>query len=63
MKHFEAALDANFSHPVLLTEVSSEFLSSKRCLQHMKSFFSFNLQIYALELHHLIVIWLKTKAS
>jgi len=51
MKPFEAALDANFSHPVLLTEVSSRFLSSERCLQHMNSFFSFHLQVYALELH------------
>jgi len=51
MKRFKAVLDAIFSHPVLLTEVSSLFLSSKRCLQHMKSFFSFHLQIYALELH------------
>jgi len=37
MKGCEAALDADFSHPVLLTEVSSQFLSSERCLQH-KSF-------------------------
>ena len=29
MKRFEAALDADFSHPVLLTEVSSRFLSWK----------------------------------
>jgi len=63
MKRFEAALDANVSHPVLLTKVSSRFLSSKRCLQHMKSFFSFHLQICALELHCLVVLWLKTKAS
>jgi len=63
MEHFEAALDADSSHPVLLTEVSSGFLSSKRCLLHVKSFFSFHLQIYALELHCLVVLWLKTKAS
>ena len=63
MKRFEAALDADFSHPVLLTEVSSGFLSSKRCLQHVKPFFSFHPQIYALEVHCLIFLWLKTKAS
>jgi len=62
-KCFEAALDEDFSHPVLLTEVSSGFLSSKSCLQHVKSFFSFRLQFYALELHYLIVFWLKTKPS
>ena len=50
-KRFEAAVDADFSYLVLLTEVSSGFLSSKRCLQHVKSLFSFHLQFYALELH------------
>jgi len=63
MKRFEAALDADFSHAVLLTKVSSGFLSSKRCLRHIKSFFFFHLQIYALELHCLVVLWLKTKTS
>jgi len=62
-KHFEAALDADFSHSLLLTEVSSGFLFSKMCPQHVKSFFSFHLQFYALELHCLTVLWLKTKAS